>query len=273
MGLDQIPSTSPLGVGLDQIPSTSPLGVGLDQIPLNFPLGCGPGDPPPSQIPLNFPLGCGPGNLQGMHGYHPPPLETCCKACWDTTCKACWDTTPPPTPPHGQTDICTFATSLRTVINAVTDPGFPKEGYQTPKGRRQPIIWPFCSKNCMKMKKIGPTEKKSSRKVKLSQKQKCIPVECVPSAIVAVCFRGGEVTPPEQTPQSRPPFWEQTPPGEQAHPQEQASPCCKACWDTTCNACWDSTTPTPVNRITDTCKNITFATSMRTVTNTFNRSC
>ena len=31
--------------------------------------------------------------------------------------------------------------------------------------------------------------------------------------------------------------------------------CCKACWDTTYNACWD-TTP-PLNRITDTCKNIT----------------
>ena len=22
------------------------------------------------------------------------PLETCCKACWDTTCNACWDSTP-----------------------------------------------------------------------------------------------------------------------------------------------------------------------------------
>ena len=33
---------------------------------------------------------------------------------------------------------------------------------------------------------------------------------------------------------------------------------CKACWDTTCKACWDTTTPPPVNRITDTCKNITF---------------
>ena len=35
---------------------------------------------------------------------------------------------------------------------------------------------------------------------------------------------------------------------------------CKACWDTTpqescCNACWD----TPPDRMTDTCKNITFA--------------
>ena len=63
------------------------------RIPLNFPLWCGPGDSPPGQICLNFALGCGPGNLQGMLGYH--PLETCCKACWDTTCNACWDSTPP----------------------------------------------------------------------------------------------------------------------------------------------------------------------------------
>ena len=40
---------------------------------------------------------------------------------------------------------------------------------------------------------------------------------------------------------------------------------CKACWDTTRNACWDST---PLNRITDTCKNITLATtSLRPVIN------
>ena len=26
---------------------------------------------------------------------HPPPLETCCKACWDTPCNACWDSAPP----------------------------------------------------------------------------------------------------------------------------------------------------------------------------------
>ena len=38
-------------------PSISPLGVGLDLIPLNFPLGCGPGPDPPQ-----FPLGCGPGS-------------------------------------------------------------------------------------------------------------------------------------------------------------------------------------------------------------------
>ena len=45
-----------------------------------------------------------------------------------------------------------------------------------------------------------------------------------------------------------------------AHPLET---CCKPCSDTTCKACWD-TTP-PVDRMTDTCKNITFATSLRTV--------
>ena len=77
--------------------------------------------------------------------------------------------------------------------------------------------------------------------------RECIPVGCVPSATVAVCFQGGSpYTPLEQAPP-----WEQAPPPEQ-------TPCC--------NACWDSTPPPPVNRITDTCKNITFATSLRTVT-------
>ena len=98
-------------------PSISPLGVGLDLIPLNFPLGCGPGPDPPQfppwvwawtwspsisplgvgldLIPLHFSLGCGPGP-ECMLGYTPPPpLETCCKACWDTSCNACWDTHPP----------------------------------------------------------------------------------------------------------------------------------------------------------------------------------
>ena len=79
--------------------------------------------------------------------------------------------------------------------------------------------------------------------------QECIPVGCVPSATVAVCFRG--VSTPRQSipPHSRHP---PPPPGS-----------CKACVDTTCNACWDSTPP--VNRIIDTCKNITFSTSLRTV--------
>ena len=71
-------------------------------------------------------------------------------------------------------------------------------------------------------------------------------------------------SPPPHPPRSRPPLEQANPPPRSRHPPEQTSPCCKACWDTTCNACWDSTPP-PVNRITDTCKNITFATSLRTV--------
>ena len=123
-----------LGVGMEipqaRSPSTSPLGVGLEtpcgcgpkdppgQIPLNFPLGCGPGDSP-GQIPFNFPLGCGPGVCPpgpdppqllpwvwawkpARHaGIAPLPLESYCKACWDTTCNACWDSTfPPPVDRH-----------------------------------------------------------------------------------------------------------------------------------------------------------------------------
>ena len=53
-------------------PSTSPLGVDLET------------PQPPLARPLNFP------------GWDTTPLETCCKACWDTTCIACWDTTPSP---------------------------------------------------------------------------------------------------------------------------------------------------------------------------------
>ena len=70
-----------------QIPSTSPLGVDLNPPwpdPRQLPPWVWAWRPPtPDKIPLNFPPGCGPGNLQGMLGYH--PLETCCKACWDTT--------------------------------------------------------------------------------------------------------------------------------------------------------------------------------------------
>ena len=74
--------------------------------PPQLPLGCVPGSDPPQFPPWLWvwtrspsispwlwawtrspplPLGCGPGD----------PLETCCKACWDTTCNACWDCTPP----------------------------------------------------------------------------------------------------------------------------------------------------------------------------------
>ena len=61
-----------------------------------------PGSRPPGQTPPpqeqtpprpGTPLGADPPNQA------PPeqtPLETCCKACWDTTCNACWDSPPPP---------------------------------------------------------------------------------------------------------------------------------------------------------------------------------
>ena len=56
----------PPGVGLETTPqpdpSTSPLGVGLETCKACL---------------------------------DTTPLETCCKACWDTTCNACWDITPP----------------------------------------------------------------------------------------------------------------------------------------------------------------------------------
>ena len=75
--------------------------------------------------------------------------------------------------------------------------------------------------------------------------QECIPVGCVPSTTVAVCFGGVSSTPPpprsRHPPGARPP--EQAPRGP-GTPPDQAPPletCCKACWDTTCNACWDST--------------------------------
>ena len=38
----------------------------------------------------------------------------------------------------------------------VADPGFPRRGAPTPRGRGcQRIIWPNFAENCMKMKKIG----------------------------------------------------------------------------------------------------------------------
>ena len=89
--------------------------------------------------------------------------------------------------------------------------------------------------------------------------QECIPIGCVPSATVAVCFRGGGFsTPPskplpgadppgagtqQQTPQEQTPCpLEQAPPG--SRPPGAGTPpetCCKACWDTTCESCWDTT--------------------------------
>ena len=40
-----------------------------------------------------------------MHARIAHPLETYCKACWDTTCNACWNSTPPP-PVDRMTDAC-----------------------------------------------------------------------------------------------------------------------------------------------------------------------
>ena len=114
---------------------------------------------------------------------------------------------------------------------------------------------------------------------KILNTQECIPVGCVPSATVAVCFQGGSPPPRSRPPHSRHPLsqvppgpgtpsgtrhppWDQAPPQDQAPPWEQ-TPYCKACWDTICNAWWDSIPP--VDRMTDTCKNITFATSLRMV--------
>ena len=78
--------------------------------------------------------------------------------------------------------------------------------------------------------------------------------------------------PPGQTPQLPPWVWAWRPPwpDPSTYPLVRAwkparhagippplEICCKACWDTTCNACWDTNPPSHVNRITDTCKNIT----------------
>ena len=49
------------------------------------------------------------------------------------------------------------------VTVAVADPGFPRGGTLTPKGGRQPIIWPIFPENCMKMKKFGAGGARPSR--------------------------------------------------------------------------------------------------------------
>ena len=78
----------------------------LEQTPLNFPLGCGPGPDPPQLPPWVLawrPPQPDPPKLPpwvwawkpARHAGIPLPLETCCKACWDTTCNAYWDSTPP----------------------------------------------------------------------------------------------------------------------------------------------------------------------------------
>ena len=107
-------------------------------------------------------------------------------------------------------------------------------------GRYRPLlVWKFIRKQPRKLEVIlwnttidgsqlfspltCPMHAQRNSRVKrspLQYEQECIPVGCVSSATVAVCFRGGLHTPP---------------PG--------ADPCCKACWDTTWKACWDSTPP------------------------------
>ena len=54
--------------------------------------------------------------------------------------------------------------------------------------------------------------------------------------------------------------WDSTPlgPGTPPGPGTPLDTCCKVCWDATCNAYWDSTPPLLVDRMTGTCKNITF---------------
>ena len=60
-----------------------------------------------TRSPSTPPLGVGLGleTCKACHAGIPPPLETWCKACWDTTCNACWDTTTPP-PVNRITDAC-----------------------------------------------------------------------------------------------------------------------------------------------------------------------
>ena len=135
--------------------------------------------------------------------------------------------------------------------------------------------------------------------INCKKQQECIPVGCIPSAAVAISPGGvclsacwdtnpskqtpqEQTPPPEQTPQSRHPPGadpsEQTPsipqsrppradtlrgadtPPEQMPPKSRHSP-------------REQTPPqsrhSPVDKMTDTCKNITFATSLQTVINRF----
>ena len=50
------------------------------------------------------------------------------------------------------TRIIIFRLTIHQVQWRIQD--FPQEGALTPKGGRQPIIWPIFSENCMKMKKF-----------------------------------------------------------------------------------------------------------------------
>ena len=95
---------------------------------------------------------------------------------------------------------------------------------------------------------------------KIILKQECIPVGCVPSAAVAVPPKGGlpqcmlGYHPSDQAPPPREQTlpWTKYPP--RIDPREQTPP-----------HQTPQTRHPPVDRMTDTCKNITFATSLRTV--------
>ena len=70
----------------------------------------------------------------------------------------------------------------------------------------------------------------------------------------------GPGDPPGQIPLNFPPWvWAWKPARHAGIPPPLLETCCKACWDSTCNACWDSTPHPLVDRMTDMCKNITFA--------------
>ena len=83
-GMRTIRSSSHLsrGVCLSACWDTTPLGA--DTPEADTPKADTPADQAPPRL----------GTLPGAD----TPLETCCKACWNTTCNACWDSTSPPRP-------------------------------------------------------------------------------------------------------------------------------------------------------------------------------
>ena len=86
---------------------------------------------------------------------------------------------------------------------------------------------------------FSPSQYFTSKKLKTIL-QECIPVGCIPPAAVAVLMGLHQAPPREQAPPSN----EQTSPGSRHPPQSRHLP---------------GTRHPPVDRMTDTCKNITFA--------------
>ena len=184
-------------------------------------------------IPLNFPLGCG----HGSEG-HTPPKQTPPGADTPQIRHPPWEQTPP------RSDT---APGADTPLEQT-----PSLGADTLPGSRHPP-WeqtPY----------LGADILPGSR----HPQDQTPPDQTPPGADTPTPW--SRHPPRADNPWSRHPP-DQTPPGadtplQSRHPLET---CCKACWDTTCNACWD--THPPVNRMTDTCKNITLATtSLRSVT-------